>query len=252
MPILETRQLVKVYGEKKGMTLTYALGGVDMSVEKGEFVGVMGPSGSGKSTLLNLLGSIDKPTSGSILLGDRKVEHLKKKELAGFRRREIGFIFQDYNLVDSLTVAENVMLPLVLDRQKPDVMEAKADKILSFLGLEEKKGAYPYHLSGGQQQRVAAARALISEPRIILADEPTGNLDSKGTKNLMGNLLQMNQERCATILMVTHDPLVASYCNRILFLYDGAVAMEIRKKESENFYDRILESLAVLEGSEIR
>ncbi|MBZ9685607.1 ABC transporter ATP-binding protein [Clostridium estertheticum] len=249
MIVLQTKQLIKIYGGKNDGSSTYALNGVDMRIESGEFVGVMGPSGSGKTTLLNILGGIDKPTSGTVKIMDKNIEALSKDELAIFRRKKLGFVFQEFNLMDSLTLKENVMLPMILDKKKVDIMEAKTKEIMEFFEIYDICDKYPYNISGGQQQRVAASRALVNEPDIILADEPTGNLDSKSSNNVMKCLEKINEERNSTILMVTHDPFAASFCKRIIFIKDGNINMEIvRKGDRKEFFDRILDCQAIVGG----
>lgn len=249
MSILEAKELVKIYGGKKSNSSVAALRGINFTVEKGEFIGVMGPSGSGKSTLLKILGGMDKPSSGHVKLNGNNIENMKKNELALFRRKNIGFVFQDFNLMDSLNLKENVMLPLILDNEKAEIMEKKADDIMKFFDIYDIRNKYPYEISGGQQQRTAASRALVSEPAIVLADEPTGNLDSKSSNNVMVCLQKMNEEKGSTILMVTHDPFAASFCKRIVFIKDGKIHMEIVKKEGrKEFFDRILDCQAVIGG----
>ncbi|MFL0249262.1 ABC transporter ATP-binding protein [Clostridium neuense] len=249
MSILEAKELVKIYGGKKSSSSVAALRGINFTVEKGEFIGVMGPSGSGKSTLLKILGGMDKPSSGHVKLNGNNIENMKKNELALFRRKNIGFVFQDFNLMDSLNLKENVMLPLILDNEKAEIMERKADDIMKFFDIYDIRNKYPYEISGGQQQRTAASRALVSEPAIVLADEPTGNLDSKSSNNVMLCLEKMNKEKESTILMVTHDPFAASFCRRIVFIKDGKIHMEIVKKEGrKEFFDRILDCQAVIGG----
>lgn len=249
MNVLEVKNLMKIYGGKKGNSSTTALNGVDIKIESGDFVGIMGPSGSGKTTLLNILGGIDKPTSGYVKIKDENIEKLSKNELALFRRKNLGFIFQDFNLMDSLTLKENIMLPMILDKQEAEVMEQKAKDIMEFFEIYDINGKYPYNVSGGQQQRTAASRALVNQPAIILADEPTGNLDSKSSNNVMKCLKKMNDEKESTILMVTHDPFAASFCKKIIFIKDGKINMEIvRKGERKEFFDRILDCQAIIGG----
>lgn len=252
MILLETKSLKKIYGGSLGLNSIPALNGVDIKVEQGEFIGIMGPSGSGKTTFLNLLGGMDAPTSGYVKIMDKKIENLSKDELALFRRKNIGFIFQEFNLMDSLTLKENVMLPLILDKQESNFMENKAKKIMKFFDIYEIKDKYPYTVSGGQQQRTAASRALVNDPMLVLADEPTGNLDSKSSDNVMKYLLKMNEVKNTTILMVTHDAFAASFCKRIIFIKDGKVHMEIIKKEGrKEFFDRILDCQAVMGGDRL-
>ncbi|MCX7749433.1 MAG: ABC transporter ATP-binding protein [Clostridia bacterium] len=249
MNVLSAKNLTKIYGGKGDANSTHALNGVQIEIESGEFVGVMGPSGSGKTTLLNILSGIGKPTTGTVEISGRNIASLSKNELALFRRQKLGFVFQEFNLLDSLTLKENVMLPMILDKRKPDEMEAKAKEIMSLFEIYEIANKYPYSVSGGQQQRTAVSRALVNDPVIVFADEPTGNLDSKSSKAVMHCFEKINTERNSTILMVTHDPFAASFCKRIIFIKDGKVYMEITKKASrQEFFDRILDCLAVLGG----
>lgn len=249
MSVLETKRLIKIYGGKNKSHSTYAINGVNLKIEEGEFVGIMGPSGSGKTTLLNILGGIDKPSSGMIKIMGKSIETLEKNELALFRRRNIGFIFQEFNLLDSLSLKENIMLPMILDKKGSSAMELKAKEIMEFFAIYDIKDKHPYNVSGGQQQRASACRALINEPDIILADEPTGNLDSKSSTNMMKTLEKMNEDKNSTILMVTHDPFAASFCKRIIFIKDGLIEMEIvRKGERKEFFDRILDCEAIIGG----
>jgi len=247
--VLEAVNLSKVYGSR-GQVATRALADVSFAVERGEFVGVMGPSGSGKTTLLNLLATIDKPTAGTVRIEGVDTATLKGDELARFRRRRLGFVFQDYNLLDTLTIGENIVLPLVLDRRPVREIRAKLHEVARRLGIADILHKYPYEVSGGQQQRAAAARAIIHEPAILLADEPTGNLDSKAARDLMETFARMN-ESGVTITMVTHDPLAASYCRRILFIRDGRLYNELRRGSSrEAFFQQILDVLAVIGGGD--
>ena len=219
MTILETKSLRKHYGS--GETEVRALDGVDLTVEKGEFVAVVGTSGSGKSTLLHMLGGLDRPTSGSVTVDGKDIFSLKDEALTIFRRRKIGFVFQNYNLVPVLSVYENIVLPIQLDGQKPDA--AYVDQIIETLGLEKKLQNLPNNLSGGQQQRVAIARALAAKPAIILADEPTGNLDSKTSQDVMA-LLKITSEKFAqTIVMITHNEEIAQMADRIIHIEDGKI-----------------------------
>ncbi len=221
MTILETKNLKKIYG--KGETEVYALDGVDLSVEKGEFVAIVGTSGSGKSTLLHMLGGLDRPTGGSVTVDGRELSKLKDEELTVFRRRKIGFVFQNYNLVPVLSVYENIVLPIQLDGNREDGAYIK--KIIQTLGLEKKLNNLPNNLSGGQQQRVAIARALAAKPAIILADEPTGNLDSSTSQDVMG-LLKVTSERFSqTIVMITHNEEIAQMADRIIRIEDGRIAV---------------------------
>nr|WP_325215367.1 ABC transporter ATP-binding protein [uncultured Oscillibacter sp.] len=219
MTILETKDLRKHYGS--GETEVRALDGVDLTVEKGEFAAVVGTSGSGKSTLLHMLGGLDRPTSGSVTVDGKNIFSLKDEALTIFRRRKIGFVFQNYNLVPVLSVYENIVLPIQLDGQKPDT--AYVDQIIETLGLEKKLRNLPNNLSGGQQQRVAIARALAAKPAIILADEPTGNLDSRTSQDVMALLKITSQKFVQTIVMITHNEEIAQTADRVIHIEDGKI-----------------------------
>lgn len=219
MNILQAKDLTKIYGS--GENAVYALNGVNFSVEKGEFVAVVGTSGSGKSTLLHMLGGLDRPTSGSVTVDGKEIFSLKDEALTIFRRRKIGFVFQNYNLVPVLNVYENIVLPVQLDGKVPDA--AYIDSIIETLGLESKLQNLPNNLSGGQQQRVAIARALASKPAIILADEPTGNLDSKTSQDVLGLLKVTSQKYAQTIVMITHNEEIAQLADRIIRIEDGKI-----------------------------
>ena len=220
MTILQTKDLRKIYGA--GETEVRALDGVDLTVEKGEFVAVVGTSGSGKSTLLHMLGGLDRPTSGSVTVDGREIFSLKDEALTIFRRRKIGFVFQNYNLVPVLNVYENIVLPIQLDGKEPD--QGYLDQIIATLGLEKKLQSLPNNLSGGQQQRVAIARALAAKPAVLLADEPTGNLDSKTSQDVMGLLKVTSQRFAQTIVMITHNEEIAQMADRIVRIEDGRIA----------------------------
>lgn len=248
MSVLLAKGLSKVYGGKNNI-LYPALQGVDLSIEEGEFVGVMGPSGSGKTTLLNLLATIDKPTSGDLKINGIEPYKLSNNQLALFRRRELGFVFQDFNLLDALNTKENIVLPLAMDGIKSKVIEKRVKQLAETLGIEQLLEKRIYELSGGQKQRAAIARALIHEPSLLLADELTGNLDSKAAKDVMDTLQRMNEEMGSTILMVTHDPFSASYCKRIIFIKDGKSFMEIERGSNRQvFFQQILDALSLLGG----
>lgn len=249
MDLLIGKNISKVYGGEKGGSSTKALNGLDITIKTGEFVGVMGPSGSGKTTLLNILSGIDLPTTGSVTLDGNEIYKMSSDELALFRRRRMGFVFQEFNLLDSLTLKENIMLPLVLDKRDNDEMEHIVSKVIKDFDIEEAAKKYPYAVSGGQQQRAAVARAIVNNPAVVFADEPTGNLDSKSSKAVMSSFEKMNNEQKVTVLMVTHDAFAASYCKKIIFIKDGVVNMEIVKKgDRKAFFDNILDCLAVLGG----
>ena len=222
-PVLEARQLAKTY--ETGGAKVLGLRGVDISIERGEFVAIMGPSGCGKSTLLNLLAGLDRPTAGEVWLDGQRIDGLNETDLARLRRRKVGFVFQFFNLVPTLSVVENVELPLLLVGRRRREARRSANDLLSDLGIPETHGAAPGRLSGGQQQRVALARALANRPDVILADEPTGNLDSAATRDVLG-LFRDARDRGQTLLLVTHDPSVASAADRVITLRDGLVADE--------------------------
>ena len=246
MSILNINEVTKVY---EGKVTTRALNQLNFEVEKGEFVAVMGPSGSGKTTLLNLISMIDIPTSGEIIFNGMRPQSLNSTELAYFRRRELGYIFQDFNLLPMLTVEENIILPLTLDEQPISLMEERLKGLVDKLGLSTILHKRPDEISGGQAQRTAIARALIHEPSLILADEPTGNLDSNASREVIELLSKMNEEKQATIIMVTHDPIAASYCDRVLFIKDGEFFNEIyRDDRRQTFFQRILNVLSLLGG----
>ena len=246
--ILTITDLKKVYG--KGGSLTRALDGVSLSLEAGEFVGVMGPSGSGKTTLLNCVSTIDRPSAGSIVIDGKELTRLKGKELAKFRRERLGFVFQDFNLLDTLTVEENIGLALSLNREDPGAVKSRVREMARKLGISDILEKFPYQVSGGQKQRAAVARAMVAGQSLLLADEPTGALDSRASKNLLEIMTQMNQDMGATILMVTHDAYSASYAKRVLFLKDGRVFNELLRGDRGRpvFYHEILDVLAALGG----
>ncbi|NLY76601.1 MAG: ABC transporter ATP-binding protein [Tissierellia bacterium] len=249
MYVLETKGLSKIYGSKgKGLAVK-ALDNFNMTVKEGEFLGVMGPSGSGKTTLLNILATIDSPSSGEVHINGKNPHKLDKDRLALFRRKNLGFVFQDFNLLDTLSVKENIILPLVLDGVNSSVIEKKVGELARVLDIENILHKRTYEISGGQQQRTACARALINDPSIILADEPTGNLDSKASNDLMEALERINKERGATIVMVTHDAFAASFCNRIIMIKDGKFFLEIVKSSTRQvFFKEILDSLSLIGG----
>ncbi|KAF6626195.1 ABC transporter ATP-binding protein [Paenibacillus polymyxa] len=249
MTILKTEALGKVYNSK-GNLIYKALESISLEVKKGEFIGIMGPSGSGKTTLLNMLAAIDRPTSGHVEINNINLSKLNERKLALFRRRELGFIFQDFNLLDTLSVEENIILPLVLDGIKPKEIQKKLIPLASWLNISKLLTKRTFEISGGQKQRVAIARAMIHQPSLILADELTGNLDSKAAKDVMDSLKKINEDLNATILMVTHDPFSASYCKRIIFIKDGKFFSEIRQGSNRQvFFQQILDSLSVLGGN---
>ncbi|WP_010273639.1 ABC transporter ATP-binding protein [Paenibacillus senegalensis] len=247
MDMLRVEHLNKVYG---GQKLAYrALTDINLTAEHGEFIGIMGPSGSGKTTLLNIVSTIDAPTSGEVFINGKNPYSLKKNDLARFRRRELGFIFQDFNLLNTLTVLENIVLPLTLDGKGVKLMEQKAREAASKLGIEAIMDKRTYEISGGQAQRAAIARAVIHSPKLLLADEPTGNLDSKSAKDVMELLEKLNREDGTTMLLVTHDALAASYCHRVIFIKDGQLYNEIHRGDSRQaFFQKIIDMLSLMGG----
>lgn len=246
--LLKAERLRKVYG-RGGNTYT-AIQSIDMTIEKGEFVGIMGPSGSGKTTLLNILSTIDKPTSGRVTINGTEIVHMNEQDLATFRRKRLGFIFQDYNLLDTLSIEENIALPLALAKVNPAEIVKRVHHIAKKLGLDEILNKFPYEVSGGQKQRTAAARAIIVRPDLIFADEPTGALDSKSATALLQMMSQLNEEEEATIMMVTHDAFSASYCHRILFIKDGELftALNRGRLARKDYFQKILDVLSALGG----
>lgn len=249
MPVLKVQDVRKIYGSKFGGSTSTALNGVSFQIEKGEFVGIMGPSGAGKSTLLNVIATIDTVTSGSIHIGDQDIGQLKESELSDFRRSRLGFIFQDYNLLDTLTIQENIALPLILSKQSAREIETGVQRVAVSLGIDNILGKYPYEVSGGQKQRAASARAIVNNPELVLADEPTGALDSKSSKELLQCFKDLNENQLATIMLVTHDPFAASFCKRIIFIKDGILYMEILSSGNrKEFFNRILKVLSSMGG----
>jgi putative ABC transport system ATP-binding protein len=242
--VIRTNNLSKSYGN------TNVLRNIDLTVSSGEFTAIMGPSGSGKSTLMNVLSTIDRLTGGDVWLNGQYLLGLKKQALRQFRQEQMGFIFQDYNLLDTLTVKENILLPLSLRSVSMEEMEKRLQPIVQSLGIEEILGQYPNQISGGQKQRTASARAIITNPAIVFADEPTGSLDSRSATQLLEQLVQLNERFGTTILMVTHDVYAASYCGRVIFLRDGGIVSELYAGEQgrQAFYDRILETQSLLGG----
>jgi putative ABC transport system ATP-binding protein len=245
MVILETKRLSKEY--QMGEVTVTALDGVDFSVMRGEFVAIMGPSGSGKSTLLHLLGGLDTPSGGEVILASQPLSGLSDAEITRFRRQKVGFIFQFYNLLPTLTAAENVALPLLIDGQAPAKYQERVENLLKLVGLLERAGHRPDQLSGGQQQRVAIARAFVNEPEIVLADEPTGNLDSTAGGAILELLQRACRELNATIAMVTHDPRAASYASRVVFLKDGRIVHTLHNGSKRSPVDKIVRVMASLE-----
>ena len=245
---LEIKNLKKYYGTRNN--ITKAVNDLSLEIEEGEFVAIMGASGSGKTTLLNCISTIDEVTSGHIYIDGKDITELQEKKLAKFRRENLGFIFQDFNLLDTLTISENISLALIINKENVNQIDKKVRSIAEKLGISEILNKYPYEVSGGQKQRCACARALINNPKIILADEPTGALDSKSSRMLLETMDEMNEKLQATILMVTHDSFSASFCKRVLFLKDGKIFNEIRRgeKDRKEFFNEILDVLTLLGG----
>lgn len=249
--ILQATNIRKTYGTR--LNKQEVLKGIDLSVEEGEFVGIMGASGAGKTTLLNVLATIDRPTDGTVVINGQTTSQMKERELSNFRRTELGFIFQDYNLLDTLTVKENILLPVSLGGLSKKEAEARYQQVANALGIDDLGHKYPHQISGGQKQRTAASRALIHEPSMIFADEPTGALDSKSAAALLATLERINRESNVTIMMVTHDPMASSYCNRVVFLRDGQLYTELYKGEQtrQQFFQEILNVQAMLGGGTV-
>lgn len=248
MAVLRTKNLHKRY--HLGEVSINALSGIDFAVDSGEFVAIMGPSGSGKSTLLHLLGGLDTPSQGQILLSDQVFSELPDREMTITRRRRIGFVFQFFNLLPTLTAEENIRLPIMIDGLQPADYQDKIDSLLSLVGLEDRRDHKPDQLSGGEQQRVALARALVTEPEILLADEPTGNLDSKAGERVMYLLRRSADELGQTIIVVTHDPKAAAFADRVVFLRDGQQQQELDLISSQELPQRVREIMAVMEKLE--
>ena len=246
--VLEVKNIEKYYGNKSN--LTKAIDNISFTVQEGEFVGIMGASGSGKTTLLNCISTIDRVTAGNIIINKQDITRLRGNNLNKFRREELGFIFQDFNLLDTLTAYENIALSLTIQRENAKKIKERVQQVAKKLEIEEVLKKYPYQISGGQKQRVAAARAIITNPKLILADEPTGALDSKAARMLLESMDKLNKVNKATILMVTHDAFTASYCQRILFIKDGKIFNEIRKgqKPRKEFFDEIINVVTLLGG----
>jgi len=246
MTILEVKGVQKIYTTRFGGNQVKALENVNFSVEAGEYVAIMGESGSGKTTLLNILASLDRPTKGSIMLDGMELTSVKEGEMAAFRRKNLGFVFQEFNLLDTFSIKDNILLPLVLDKQNVNEMMDKVQKVAASLGISDILEKYPYEVSGGQKQRAAAARAIITEPKLLLADEPTGALDSKSTDGMLKIFSEIN-EKGQTILMVTHSTKAASHAKRVLFIKDGEVYHQLYRGDSsvEDFYEKIADTLTV-------
>lgn len=247
--ILKVSNLEKIY---KGKISFKALENINMEVSEGEFVAIMGPSGSGKSTFLNTISTIDKPTAGSVFIAGKNPYEMNAKQLSTFRRKELGFVFQQFNLINTLTVGENIILPLTLDKADVKTMKTKLEEISELLGLSDLLHKRTYEISGGQAQRVAIARAVINEPSILLADEPTGNLDSKAAKDVMKLFKKLNEAMHVTIIMVTHDPNIASYSDKTYIIKDGNIYQEIiNRNDNKNYRREILNTMSLLGGDDI-
>ena len=246
--ILEVKNVEKYYGNKSN--LTKAIDNISFKVEEGEFVGIMGASGSGKTTLLNCISTIDRVTSGNIIINGKDITRLKGNNLNKFRREELGFIFQDFNLLDTLTAYENIALALTIQKVNHKEIDSRVKDIAEKLGIKEILNKYPYQISGGQKQRVASARAIITNPKLVLADEPTGALDSKSARQLLESFESLNQKLGATILLVTHDAFTASYTDRIIFIKDGKIFNELEKGNStrKEFFEKIIDVQTLLGG----
>lgn len=248
MEVLKLENVKKYYGVKTN--ITKAVDGISFKVEEGEFVAIMGASGSGKTTLLNCISTIDSVTSGHIIVGNKDITEIKEDAMADFRKENLGFIFQDFNLLDTLSIEENISLSLIINKEDVNIVDDKVNDIATKLGISEVLKKFPYEVSGGQKQRCACARALINHPKLILADEPTGALDSKSSRMLLETMKDMNEKLKATILMVTHDSFSASFCKRVLFLKDGKIFNEIVRGEKtrKEFFNEILDVLTLLGG----
>lgn len=247
MPLLEVNNLKKIYTTRFGGNQVQALSNVTFSVENGEYVAIMGESGSGKTTLLNILASLDKPTSGEVLLKGKNVVTIKESEISAFRRENLGFVFQDFNLLDTFSIKDNIFLPLVLSGKRYDEMEKRLHPIAQKLRIQDILSNYPYEVSGGQKQRTAVARALITEPQLILADEPTGALDSNAADHLLKLFSEINKDG-QTLLMVTHSIKAASHAGRVLFIKDGEVFHQLYRgsMSNEEMFERISNTLTVI------
>ncbi len=246
--IIKVRGVTKQYGNKG--TICRALHQVDLDIYSGEFVAIMGPSGSGKTTLLNIMSSIDKPTKGKVIIDNKAIESLPEKEEARFRRNTVGFVFQDFNLLDNMTIKDNIALPLTLNNVKADLILKKVNELTSMFGIKNQIDKYPYQLSGGQKQRAAVCRALINNPKILFADEPTGALDSKSASSLLECFRNIKMRYDTTVVMVTHDASAASYCDRVLFLKDGMISGKLESGgNSKELFEKILNMVAILGGN---
>lgn len=247
MKIIDVRHLTKSFGTRKNKV--NVLENISFSIDEGEFVGIMGPSGAGKTTLLNILATVSFPTLGNVLINGEDVTKLKGEELSEFRRKNLGFILQDFHLMSTLNARDNILLPLAVENRPIAEIDERLEAVTTILGIKEILNRYPDELSVGQKQRIAAARALVERPKIIFADEPTGALDSKSATELLNYLHEVSLQEDTTILMVTHDPFTASYCNRILFIKDGAIFSEIvRRGSRREFFNKVIDMQATLGG----
>lgn len=245
--IIEVNNLSRIYGAQGAVCR--ALFEVSFTIDTGEFAAIMGPSGSGKTTLLNLISTIDKPTSGRIMVDGREIGNLKETELARFRRDAIGFVFQEFNLLDNMTIRDNIALPLALNNEKPPTILQKVQELTKLFGIDNQLNKYPYQLSGGQKQRAAVCRAMVNDPKILFADEPTGALDSKSASELLACFQNVRDQYGTTVVMVTHDASAASYCDRVLFLKDGMMSGKLENNgKGEEFFNKILNMVALLGG----
>lgn len=252
MALLQVEHIKKIYNTRLGGRQFTALSDVSFEVDAGEFVAIMGPSGSGKTTLLNIIASLDKPTSGDVLLEGRPFRQIKDRELSAFRRDNLGFVFQDFNLLDTFSLKDNILLPLVLGGMKIGDMEQRLEPLAERLGISDLLGKYPYEVSGGEKQRAAVARAVITQPRIVLADEPTGALDSKASQRLLEIFEELHGQG-QTLLMVTHSAMAASYATRVLFIQDGELYSQMYRGDGPRrpFFDKIVSTLSVLGGADV-
>lgn len=249
MSLLKVEHVVKIYGSKTN--ITHALNDISFEVENGDYVGIMGASGSGKTTLLNCLSTVDKINRGRILIENQDVSRLRGNQLSDFRKKNLGFIFQDYNLLDTLTAQENIALALTINKVPVDELLKRIEFVAEALGIKSVLDKYPAQLSGGQQQRVAAARAIVTNPKIVFADEPTGALDSKSASLLLESFTKMNTELGVSIMLVTHDAYVASHCKRVIFIKDGQIFNTLEKgtQTRKQFFERIIEVISILGGN---
>lgn len=248
MELLQIQNVKKVYTIKLGLTQCVALKNISFTVQEGEFMAIMGASGSGKTTLLNIIASLDRPTAGQIFLNGTPFSSVRDRDLAKFRRENLGFVFQEFNLLDTFSIRDNILLPLVLSQVPVKEMEARLQPVAKMLDITTLLDKFPYEVSGGEKQRAAVARAVITDPQIILADEPTGALDSRSSVELLQNFARLNREVGCTILMVTHSAMAASYASRVLFIKDGEIFAQLYRGDGDNraFFDRIVSNLSVL------